>query len=151
MDVPKLLRPLGVTILAGAMIVGAIFTLILGAFSVGVSGFAADYIVSNNLIESNPMLSPDVFTHSFIEGVILFIGISALVVGSVNLLFAYGLLKGAEWGRIVVLIFSAIGLILSIIFIISGEILFITTLLINGVIVYYLTRPRIVDYYRAPK
>ena len=149
MDIPKPLRPLGVTILGAAMVIGAIFVLLIGAFSVGVSGLAADYIVSNQLVEQSPMLPPEVFTHSFIENVILFIGVSALCV--VNLLFAYGILKGAEWGRLVVIIFAAIGLIVSILFTVSGGIPFIASALVDGAIIYYLTRPRIVDYFRAPK
>ncbi len=151
MDAQKPLRPLGVTILGAAMVIGAIFTLIVGAFSVGVSSFAADYIVSNQLIEQNATLPPEVFTRSFIENVILIIGISALLIGAANLLFAYVLLKGAEWGRIIVVIFAAIGLIIGIIFLASGGIPFIALLLINGSIIYYLTRSRIVDYYRTPK
>ncbi|MBI2937884.1 MAG: hypothetical protein HYY22_06745 [Thaumarchaeota archaeon] len=151
MDIPKPLRPLGVTILGAAMVIGAIFVLLIGAFSVGVSGLAADYIVSNQLVEQNPMLPPEVFTHSFIETVILLIGVSALFVGVVNLLFAYGILKGTEWGRLVVIIFAAIGLIVSIIFTVSGGIPFIASALVDGAIIYYLTRPRIVDYFRAPK
>ena len=139
------------TILGAAIVIGAIFALLIGAFSVGVSGLAADYIVSNQLVEQSPMLPPEVFTHSFIENVILFIGVSALFVGVVNLLFAYGLLKGAEWGRLVIIIFAAIGLIVSIIFTASGGIPFIVSTLVDGAIIYYLTRPRIVDYFRAPK
>lgn len=151
MDIQKPLRPLGVTILGAAIIIGAIFALLIGAFSVGVSGLAADYIVSNQLVEQNQMLPPDVFTHRFIENVILFIGVSALFVGVVNLLFAYGLLKGAEWSRLAVIILAVIGLIVSIIFTASGGIPFIASALVDGAIIYYLTRPRIVDYFHAPK
>ncbi len=133
------------------MIVGAIFALIIGAFSIGISGLAADYILSNGVIEQNSMLPPEVLTHSFIEDVIVFMGVSALVVGAVNLLFAYGLLKGAEWGRLTVVIFAAIGCIVSFILTASGGIPFAALLLINVAVIYYLTRRNIVDYYHAPK
>lgn len=151
MDTPRLLRPLGVTVLGVAQIIGGIFTLIVGAFSIGVSSIAADYILSNQLIAQNSMLTPDVFTHSFIEGVITFIGISALFIGAANLLISYGLLKGAEWGRLTVIIFASIGVVLSLIFIASDSLGFAAMLLVNGYIIYYLTRPRIVGYYRSPK
>ncbi len=151
MDVPKLLRPLGVTILGAAMVVSAIFALIIGAFSIGISSLAADYILSNGLIEPNSMLPPEFFTRSFIENVIFFMGVSALTVGSVNLLFAYGLLKGAEWGRLTVVIFAAIGCIVSFVFTASGGPAFAAMLLVNVAIIYYLTRRRIVDYFHAPK
>lgn len=151
MDVPKLLRPSGVTILGAAMIVGAIFALIIGAFSIGISGLAADYILSNGVIEQNSLLPSEVFTHSFIENVIFFMGVSSLIVGAVNLLFAYGLLKGAEWGRLTVVIFAAIGCIICFILTASGGLAFAALLLVNVAVIYYLTRRRIVDYYHAPK
>ncbi|MCL4435268.1 MAG: hypothetical protein M1503_07250 [Thaumarchaeota archaeon] len=137
--------------LGAAMIIGAIFAFIIGAFSIGISSYVADYVLSSRLLEQNPSLPPEVFTHSFIENVMLFIGVSALVVGMVNLLFAYGLLKGAEWGRLTVIIFSAIGLILSAILTAAGGILFIALLLVNGAIIYYLTRPNVVDYFHVQK
>lgn len=147
MDTPKLPRPLVVSVIGIITIIGAALALIIGGTAIGYSSTATN-IISTQLIEQNAMLPTDVTNPSTIESAVNLIGIFAIIIGVASLLVAYGLFKGAEWGRMAAIIFAAIGIVLSLIFAVYGSIPFALLIPVNGVIIYYLTRSNIVTYYR---
>jgi uncharacterized membrane protein (DUF2068 family) len=133
------------------MLLGAVILLILGAVALAASGLISSYLTESDLLEQYFMAPGFEVTPSFIGGMITIVGGFFIVIGLVSLLLAYGLLKGAEWARLLVIVLAAIGVLLSLLSLASGSVLSVVGLLIDGAIVYYLTRAHVVEYFRAPK
>ena len=94
-------RPLGIAILAVLEIIGGIFTLIAGII---VLAFSA-------LVEG--VISQLAYLGDLVTGLIAAVGIIILIVAILELLFGYGLWNGRGWAWTLQLIFSALGIILS--------------------------------------
>jgi xanthine/uracil permease len=60
---------------------------------------------------------------------------------------AWGLFTGKGWSWLITVIFAIITVVVSIIGVLSGSITSIPTLIINGVILYYMYRPHIKSYF----
>ena len=115
-------RPLGVTIVAILMIINGIILILTGA-----GGIAVGAIL-------------DIAFIGVASGVLIALGIAALVV-------AWGLIKGKGWAWIVTVILSIISIIMSIIAIAGGNFGSIISLIINGVILYYMYRSEVKAYF----
>jgi hypothetical protein len=115
-------RPLGVTIVAILMIINGIILILTGA-----GGIAVGAILDIPFI-------------GVASGVLIALGIAALVV-------AWGLIKGKVWAWIVTVILSIISIIMSIIAIAGGNFGSIISLIINGVILYYMYRSEVKAYF----
>jgi uncharacterized membrane protein (DUF2068 family) len=111
-------RPLGVTVIAILTVIGG-----LGFLGSGALIFA--------LI---PLLG------IIIGGVLVIIGIAYFVM-------AYGLWNGRRWAWKLTLILSVIGIILGIGSIVVGNVGSLFHTIINAVVIYYLYRPNVKDYF----
>jgi uncharacterized membrane protein (DUF2068 family) len=70
-----------------------------------------------------------------------------IALGVASLIIAWGLLTGKGWAWIVTVIISIFSIIMSIIAIATGNFGSIISLIINGVILYYMYRPDVKAYF----
>ena len=141
-------RPTGVTIIAILNIIGGIVMLIGGLVLIAAGTFI-------------PSLPPSALEGSDLSGVPLgFLGGGAIAVGAfiialgiVSFIVAYGLMKGLGWAWTVTIVLSIISIISNAISIASGNFGGIVSIIISGVILYYLYRPHVKAYFGkgAPK
>ena len=117
-------RPLAVTIIAILSIITGIISIVVGLAPLAIGAFV-------------PELSILLFASG---GVLIAIGIGYLVV-------SYGLLKGRGWAWTVTVILSIISIVLNAISIAAGNISSIISIIISGIILYYLYRPHVKAYF----
>ena len=84
---------------------------------------------------------------SFLGGVGIAIGGILLAMAIVSFVVAYGLLKGPGWAWTVTVILSIISIVLNAISIAAGNISSIISIIISGIILYYLYRPHVKAYF----
>jgi hypothetical protein len=132
-------RPLGVTILAILEAIGGIIYL-AGILIIG--------LFLEMIREFMPGTMPGAgFLKGFIGLIVLIATIVLLILGLVSFLLAYGLWTGKGWAWTLTFIFSIIGILLGLISLPSG----IISILINVLILYYLTRPHVKAFFgKAP-
>ena len=70
-----------------------------------------------------------------------------LAMAIVSFVVAYGLLKGLGWAWTVTVILSIISIVLNAISIAAGNISSIISIIISGIILYYLYRPHVKAYF----
>lgn len=131
-------RPTGVSVLTALVIIGGITDLVAGAFSLVVASVYLSWLGILAGVGPAGLLLSLVSFGSFIAGVLSFI-------------LGYGLWKSRGWAWTWTLVFSIIGLIISIIAIAAG--VGIIGVVIYAVVIYYLTRRRVKAYFgkaRAP-
>jgi hypothetical protein len=128
-------RPTGVTILGVLAIIGGILSLCGGATLFGVGGLAI----------ATPGVPQEAVGLGALSGLL---GLGSVLAGILNLVGGIGMLALKNWARILVLIGVIIGLIAAVLSLISaitgggGSALnAIISLVINGVILWYLQRP----------
>lgn len=112
-------RPTGITILAILSILSGIVAIILAFF--------AGALTAN-------------FGIGVLGGAITGIGVA---VAAFHFVIAFGLLSGKPWGRLIVIAFSLIGLIMGAIS------LNIFSIIIDGIILYYMWRPHVREYFEG--
>lgn len=78
---------------------------------------------------------------------IIGIGIIFLAIGIAFLVVAYGLWRGKRWAWTVTLILSVIGIILAIASLAVGNMGAIVSIIIHGVVIYYLYRPNVKAFF----
>jgi uncharacterized membrane protein (DUF2068 family) len=88
-----------------------------------------------------------IFLVSGLALLIIGIGIILLALGIAYLVMAYGLWKGKGWAWTITLILSAIGIIVAVVSIATGNVGGIISIIINGVIIYYLYRPNVKAFF----
>jgi len=123
-------RPFGVTILAVLAIIEA-----LGCFGMAALVGALFAMIEASVPEASGMFA----------GIGLIVTAIAAIVGLIYLLIAWGLWTGQGWAWIVTLIFTILGLIGSVIALIA--IVGIVPLVINILMLYYLTRPHVKAFF----
>ncbi len=124
-------RPFGVTVIAILEIIGGLVLIGLGAFFAAV-GMAAGVIPFFGLPIS-----------------IVYIGLAIILIilGLIAFAIAYGLWTGKGWAWTVALVFSIIGIIIGLLNLPGG----IINIIINAIIIYYLTRPHVKEFFgKAP-
>jgi hypothetical protein len=86
---------------------------------------------------------------SIVGGAIIFLlgGFVLVAVGIASIVMAYGLWKGKRWAWIITLILSVIGVISGIASIAIGNFGGIVSVIIYGVIIYYLYRPNVKAFF----
>lgn len=84
---------------------------------------------------------------SFLGGAGIAIGGILLALAIVSFVVAYGLLKGLGWAWTVTVILSIISIVLNAISIAAGNISSIISIIISGIILYYLYRPHVKAYF----
>jgi len=130
-------RPTGVTVMG-------ILQILTGLGSLGL-GFmlTASYAFLGSLMASGA--EGVTFSAGFgflaIAGAI--IGSILMVIGVASLVIAYGLFKGRNWAWTLCLIFAVIGAVFGILAFPAG----LVTMFINALIIYYLTRSNVKQYF----
>jgi len=80
-------------------------------------------------------------------GIGIAFGIVLLAIAIVSFVVAYGLLKGLGWAWTVTVILSIISIVFNAISIATGNIAAIISIIISGIIIYYLYRPHVKAYF----
>lgn len=142
-------RPTGVTIIAILNIIGGV-TMLLGGITLVAAGtilpsLPPSAFEDGNLTEPNVNLSG--IPPSFIGGTAVAIGGVIIAIGIVSFIVAYGLLKGMGWSWTVTVVLSIISIVLNAISIATGNIGGIVSIIISGIILYYLYRPHVKAYF----
>jgi uncharacterized membrane protein (DUF2068 family) len=134
-------RPTGVTIIAILNIIGGIIMVIAGLALIAVSA-----VFSSLSLSTQQNINSSVPSAFFgVAGSALGAGIIAL--GIISFVVAYGLMKGKEWAWTLTVILSIISIALNVISIVSGNTGGIASIIISGVILYYLYRPHVKVYF----
>lgn len=143
-------RPIGVTILAVLAIIGGIALLIGGFFFIIFAG-----LLSGSSIDINSNSSIDIASLSFLP---MILGIIMIIIGIIYFAVSYGLFKGKTWAWIITIIVTIISLIVQIVSaiiigLLSGSIeaalvSHVIGIIINGVILFYLSRPHVKAYFK---
>ena len=74
-------------------------------------------------------------------------GAVMLALGIASLIIAYGLFKGRGWAWTAAVVLSIIGIVMSVVSIVTGNFGSIVSLIIDGIIIYYLYRPHVKSYF----
>lgn len=120
-------RPTGITILAILEIILGVLYGLGGLLFLVAAGFIAEY------------------TYSAIGAISSSIGTGLLIFALVRFVLAWGFLSGQGWSRIMGLVLAVLGVLVGLISLPIGLI----DLILNGLSIYYLTRPYVVDYFRG--
>jgi uncharacterized membrane protein (DUF2068 family) len=126
-------RPLGVTIIALLTIIAGIAFLASGIMAVTVAPF-----LSSTGVNNNSMLTPVVSAAT---------GVGLLILGIAYFVMAYGLLKAKGWAWTITVVLSCIGIALGFVSIVTGHIGSIFSVVINGLILYYIYRPNVKSFF----
>jgi uncharacterized membrane protein HdeD (DUF308 family) len=126
-------RPLGVTIIAVLTIISGIAFLASGITAATIAPFLLGTGVNNN-----SMLTPVVSAVT---------GIGLLILGIAYFVMAYGLLKAKGWAWTITVVLSCIGIALGFVSIVTGHIGSIFSVVVNGLILYYIYRPYVKSFF----
>lgn len=127
-------RPTGVTILAVLEILVALSLLAGGIGFIVVAGLLG--IVGAEFI-------PSTLLGEFLGPFLGVMGIGLAVIGLIGFLLAWGLWTGKSWAWTVTIIFAILGVISGLLGLPSG----IVTVILNGLIFYYITRPAVKAFF----
>lgn len=150
-------RPIGVTIIAILAIIDGIVLLTGGILAVtivplvssGLNGALSNITVTNQQGQQVNVHSTGM--NGIVATVAIVAGSIAVVLGIVWFVLAWGLLTGKGWAWIITLILAIISVIFSIVGIVSGGAPSIISLIINGIILYYMYRPNVKSYFGRVK
>ncbi|MGI0022153.1 MAG: zinc-ribbon domain-containing protein [Nitrososphaeraceae archaeon] len=126
-------RPTGITILGILQIISGIILAIAAAVFGALSGTMGD-MMSGMMGEFMGALG----------------GILAAVLGilaAISFLIAWALFSAKRWGRIIVIIFSIIDLVLEAVSIGGGNVFAIAGIILDIIILYYMWRPHVIAYF----
>lgn len=137
-------RPTGVTIIAVLYFIGAAVCLLGGVLLFVGGGFLATMMNQGGDGAAGA---------GILAGLGAVAGVIVLVVGVVSALVGWGLLKLKSWARIIVIIFSALGILgaLAMLLHFSPLILvgFVIRLAINGLILWYMLKPEVAAAFQS--
>ncbi|MGA8565366.1 MAG: DUF2127 domain-containing protein [Nitrososphaeraceae archaeon] len=146
-------RPLGVTIVAILAIIDGIILLTGGILAVtivplvssGLNGTLSNITVTDQQGQQVKVQSTGMT--GMVATIAIIAGSVAIVLGLVWFGLAWGLLTGKGWAWIITVILSIISIVFGIVGIASGGAPSIISLIINGVILYYMYRPNVKSYF----
>jgi uncharacterized membrane protein HdeD (DUF308 family) len=131
-------RPTGVTILAVLEIIGGIFSLLAAAAFFALGALVGE--AGMGMVEELPGIG-------FLAGALAaLLGGVFIIAGLVAFLLAYGFWTGRGWAWILGIIFSIVGIVLGVVSLI-GNSASIVGILINILIIYYLTRTHVKEWF----
>ena len=152
-------RPIGVTIIAILNIIGGIIMLFGAIALIAVGAILPTLsppVLNQSELQGNlttgqspippPGISPTV-SQSLLGGIGIAFGIVLLAIAIASFVVAYGLLKGLGWAWTVTIILSIISIVLNAISIAAGNIAAVISIIISGIIIYYLYRPHVKAYF----
>jgi len=132
----SLTRPIGVTLLAALHVLQAI-VLILGGLALMVLG---------------AFMRRGIFgVPRFVHGFVSVIGVALVVIALLYLGLAWGLWTGKGWAWIISLILAALGVIVSVLSLVTGGFGPIVVLVLDALILYYLFRPNVRAFFGEQK
>jgi ABC-type glycerol-3-phosphate transport system permease component len=140
-----------VTIIAILNIIGGIIMLLIG-LGLAIAGAIIPFVPQSEFQQQQQNLTTDDIDlsqvpPSFLGGGILAIGGILIAIGILSFVVAYGLLKGRRWAWTLTVILSIISIVLSAISIAAGSVPSIISIIISGIILYYLYRPHVKAYF----
>jgi len=140
-----------VTIIAILNIIGGIIMLLIG-LGLAIAGAIIPFVPQSEFQQQQQNLTTgDIdlsqVPPSFLGGGILAIGGILIAIGILSLVVAYGLLKGRCWAWTLTVILSIISIVLAAISIAAGSIPSIISIIVSGIILYYLYRPHVKAYF----
>ena len=146
-------RPLGVTIVAILAIIDGIILLTGGILAVtivplvssGLNGTLSNITVTDQ--QGQQVKVQRTGMTGIVATIAIVAGSVAIVLGIVWFVLAWGLLTGKGWAWIITVILSIISIVFGIVGIASGGAPSIISLIINGVILYYMYRPNVKSYF----
>jgi len=119
--------PVGVKIISVLYYIGAVVLILLGILLIVGAGFIG------TILQSIPLLG------ALGAGLFIVIGIILIVFAVLSFFLGRGLWKAQKWARIVVIVFSVLGVLFALLAIVQGQILNnLLSLIINAVIGGYL-------------
>ena len=130
------------------MVVGGLLLIVAGTFLSSLPPSALNdqnLTINGNLTGSGISLSG--IPPSFFGGTATVIGGVLIAIGIVSFIVAYGLLKGMRWAWTVTVVLSIISIALNAISIATGNIGGIVSIIISGIILYYLYRPHVKAFF----
>lgn len=155
-------RPIGVTIIAILNIIGGITTLIAAITLITIGAILptlhtttvttqTQQLQGNLTSGQTSTIPPSVVTTtvspSIFGGIGIAIGAVLLAIAIASFVVAYGLLKGLGWAWTVTVILSIISIVFNVVSIAAGNIGSIVSIIISGIILYYLYRPHVKAYF----
>lgn len=135
------------------MLFGAIALIAIGAIlpTLPPAVFNQSELQGNITVGQAPPIPPppgvSMVSQSLLGGIGIAIGVVLLAIAIVSFLVAYGLLKGLGWAWTVTVILSVSSIVLNAISIATGNIASIISIIISGIILYYLYRPHVKTYF----
>jgi len=125
-------RPTGVTILGILYLLEGIIAIIL-ALVIGViaSSFAGSSVLGGVAAIGG-----------FASGLVFLVAIFEFII-------AGALFSGKSWGRIIVIIFAIIDLMVNAITLLSANVFAIAFILLDLIVLYYMWRPHVMEYFKA--
>jgi hypothetical protein len=144
-------RPAALTTVTILSIINGIVLLVGGVASILIVPTIISSLLSNDMsnFTNTEDLSPQfrtVLTNAIID-VVYIVSSVAIALGLIWFGLAWGLFTGKGWAWLITVIFAIITVVVSIIGVLSGSITSIPSLIINGVILYYMYRPHIKSYF----
>lgn len=134
-------RPTGVTIIAILNIIGGIIMVIVGLLAIALSSIIPLIPPEQQTIEGFDFAAP------WFAGAINAIGGVFIAIGIASLVVAYGLWNAKGWAWSLTVILAIIGIALDVVFIVTGDFSSIISIIISGVILYYVYRPHVKAYF----
>lgn len=132
-------RPTGVTIIAVLMVIGGAIMLVGGISAIALAPLLPMAAQSQDLAGG--------ISSAMLGGVAAASGAFFIALGIASLVIAYGLFKGRGWAWTAAVVLSIIGIVMSVVSIVTGNFGSIVSIIINGVILYYLYRPHVKAYF----
>jgi len=126
------MRPLGVTFVGFYQILRGVLGVIFGLSILLFAGLAAK--IASLAAEGNAL---ERILRSFGHAA----GIGVIVFAVIHMLAGYGVLQMANWGRLLTLLFSAIGLVVVLPGLIHGHVFSLIFGVINAAVIFYLAMP----------
>jgi len=128
-------RPVGITILSIISFIIGGLSILLGIGIMTLSGFLIAML----------RIPPIGF---LISSIVAIIGIGIIIIGILGILVGWGLLRGKNWARIISIIASIISFVIGIFLLITPGYGFgILNILASTIIIYYLTRDHVREYF----
>ena len=124
------------------MLVGGVLLVVAGTF---LSSVPPSAFQNGNFPGSGMYLSG--IAPSFLGGGAVAIGGVIIAIGIVSFIVVYGLLKAMGWAWTLTVVISIISIVLNAISIATGNIGGIVSIIISGIILYYLYRPHVKVYF----
>jgi uncharacterized membrane protein len=144
-------RPTGVTIIAILNIICGVIMLLIG-IGLAIAGAIIPFVPQSEFQQQQQNLTAgDIdlsqVPPSLVGSGLLAIGGILIAIGILSFVVAYGLLKGRTWAWTLTVVLSIISIVLNVISIAAGNIAGLVSVIISGIILYYLFRPHVKAYF----